>query len=195
MSEENPSPEGASRPSTLNEKTIWEISPSPLAVIPGLVISLALGVLAYPYVLGVTQAIINATAMAPWTERGVVIFYRLMVLATFLPAMWFVYKIVALRSIMYHLTNQRLLVRTGIVIRHHEDISLVKIQDTEARIPLFGMIFGYGSIRVISRDETSPVLQMKFVSKANERKEDIRANEIAWKERTGFREFDSGNVR
>lgn len=72
---------------------------------------------------------------------------------------------------VYHLTNKKLTVRTGLFTTVEDDILLYRIMDTSYRRNLLQKLFGLGSIRVASSDHSMPELVIKNIRGAREFKE------------------------
>lgn len=182
-------------PSGETEKTIWIARPSPAALLPALALFSGAGILLAPYLpVGLSWIIGMTRAWIVWTPERVALAQRGAALAIHLPSAIVLVRMALLWFTRYELTDQRLRICTGVLMRRHDEIALHRIRDYAVRRPLFGLIFGYGSIQVISRDPTHPVMDMEWVPAAYEKTQDIRRRALAWKERMGYREFDTGSL-
>lgn len=83
--------------------------------------------------------------------------------------------VIQLLSVRYTLTNQRLFIKTGLIARNIEEIELFRIKDVKVEQSVVQRILGYGTITVISNDETAPLLYLTGVSNPVKKKEQIRA--------------------
>ena len=95
-------------------------------------------------------------------------------------------------SIKYTLTPERLIVRSGILMKSIDEIELYRIKDVRMDFSLLNQIAGIGSICVTSSDETtrSGQLVMHNVPRAQERREELRRLVDAARQRRGVREID-----
>ena len=90
------------------------------------------------------------------------------------------------RSIQYRLTNQRLFVRTGFIARKIDELELFRIKDVKVNQTVFQRILGFGSITVLSSDDTTPELTLIGILKPDEVKETIRTCYRAARKREGM---------
>ena len=83
------------------------------------------------------------------------------------PATWFTSR--------YKLTNERLLVTTGVLSRSLEEVELIRVKDIRLETGCLQRIFSVGTIVVLSVDRTAPELQLINVPRANRVREAIRS--------------------
>lgn len=177
------------------ERTIWVAHPSPAALVPLLLLFLGGSIVIAPYLPVVLQGAADATfRIIPWTQAGADRTLEILRIGIHLPAAVILLRMGLLYFTRYELTTQRLRVCRGILMRRHDEIGLHRIRDYAIRRPLFGLVFGYGSVRIISRDPTLPVLDMQWLPRAHEKAQEIRRHALTWKERMGYREFDTGSL-
>lgn len=69
------------------------------------------------------------------------------------------------RSTIYSATNQRILLQTGILTKCYIDCSISKIQTLHLQIPLLGMIFGFGTIRIATASAASTEIKWEGIHK------------------------------
>ncbi len=91
----------------------------------------------------------------------------------------------------YTLTEEKLLVKTGILNIKEEEIRLYRILDMTLNRTFGERIFGLGSIRVESADKSTPVFVVARVKKPMEVKEMLsdKVEEQREKKRVSSREF------
>lgn len=177
------------------ETTIWVARPSPAALLPALALASGAGILVAPHLAtGVLWIAELTRILVTWTPERLALAHRAAGIAIHVPAILVLLRMSLLWFVRYELTDQRLRICTGVLMQHHDEIALHRIRDFSVRRPLFGLLFGYGSIRVISRDPAHPVLDMEWVPSANEKTQEIRRHALSWKERMGYREFDTGSL-
>lgn len=73
----------------------------------------------------------------------------------------------------YELTEDRLFVRSGIFVRHEEEVRLYRITDLSTRVSLLQRMFDIGDIDVCSADATLGNFTIRNIRNVKERKEDL----------------------
>lgn len=71
----------------------------------------------------------------------------------------------------YELTEDRLFVRQGILVRKEEQVDLFRVQDLSVSISLYQRIFGMGTVTIKGSDKSCPVLPLINVRKPYEVRE------------------------
>ncbi len=66
-------------------------------------------------------------------------------------------------AVHYKLTTQRLIHRVGVLRRVTDRIEMIDIDDVTFEQGIFDRIFGVGNIKIVSSDETDPVLWMYVI--------------------------------
>lgn len=102
------------------------------------------------------------------------------------------WKWLEVMSESFEITDQRVIVRRGIIMKSVDEIELYRIKDVRLDYSLLNQMAGIGTITIGSSDETTrnARLSMKHIASAQERREEIRRLvDIARRER-GVREFD-----
>jgi uncharacterized membrane protein YdbT with pleckstrin-like domain len=107
------------------------------------------------------------------------------------PAFWYT---VNLAVVSYELTTQRLIVRAGILVRTHDQLELFRVRDFLIDTPLHLGILGISHIRIISRDESLPVLTLLAQTKPEQLLNTIRNKVQARKDEVGMREFETNVI-
>jgi hypothetical protein len=77
-------------------------------------------------------------------------------------------------STTYTITNQRILVKSGLLGKKYEEVDLIRVKDIKVVQSLKARALGIGDIEVVSADETTPVLLLGEVRNPNEVKEILR---------------------
>lgn len=72
---------------------------------------------------------------------------------------------------IYRMNNKKLTVQAGLLTTHEDDILLYRIMDTSLCRTLWQKMFGLGSIRVASTDQSLPELVIKNIRNVREFKE------------------------
>lgn len=95
------------------------------------------------------------------------------------------------RFTVYELTEDRFFDRKGVLLQKTNQLELIRIRDYEVSRTLLQRIFGKGNLKLITRDETSPVILLSWISNAEDVAETIRNASEAAKTRKGFREVEA----
>lgn len=95
----------------------------------------------------------------------------------------------------YLLNDRKLTVRSGLLTTNEDDILLYRIMDTSLRRTLAQKLFGLGSVRVASSDQSLPELVIKNIRNARDFKEQldarVEADRLRMRVRTGeFMDID-----
>lgn len=100
-------------------------------------------------------------------------------------------KLFTMWTIRYEVTPSRFLYHHGILVRKHDEIELQRIRDYRVLQPIFSKTLGLGTIQLVTRDETYPVLKIGPFDDARKVQETIREGVIRHQKEIGFREFES----
>lgn len=92
----------------------------------------------------------------------------------------------------YEFTDERLIIRRGIVMKSVDEIELYRIKDVKISFSLINQLAGIGSIQIASSDETTRGgdLVLAGIAKAQERREALRRLVDTARRARGVREFD-----
>ncbi len=60
------------------------------------------------------------------------------------------------RFTIYTLTNQRLIIQKGVILRHLDEIELYRVKDVKLNFSVLNQIFNIGNIEIRSSDPTTP---------------------------------------
>ena len=177
------------------EQTLWEGSPS-IALLYGkllrlIVRFLVLVVIGYfAIVKGVPFLASSQSKLGTFVvEHASRIEMSIMAVLTlaFLPA------VVALlvagarnRSTHYRVTNQRILIESGLFSRSLEEIDMRSVDDIEFRQSFFERIFGIGEIVLVSTDKVAPRRALHGIRDPRNTRELIRATAYALTQRQLF---------
>lgn len=95
-------------------------------------------------------------------------------------------------SEQYQLTDERLIVRRGIVFKSIDEIELYRVKDLRMDFSLLNQMAGIGTIGLTSSDETTRAsrLVMRHVPQAQARREELRRLVDAARRKRGVREID-----
>jgi uncharacterized membrane protein YdbT with pleckstrin-like domain len=95
-------------------------------------------------------------------------------------------------SSLYELTAERLILRQGILFKSIDEIELYRVKDVRMDFSLLNQMAGIGTICLTTSDETTQKgeLKMRFIPRAKQRREAIRALVDAARRKRGVRELD-----
>ena len=104
-----------------------------------------------PAVLVVAVAILDFTLLSPNIQAGIYVphlrtFLSLGVAA--LALIWLIAVWISWQSIVYSLTDQRIMIQSGVFSRQEKIIPIDRVQDCTTRQTLIGRIFGYGRAEI-----------------------------------------------
>ena len=106
-------------------------------------------------------------------------------------ALWNMLKVYILkRSTIYQITENRLILKTGILDKVTDQLELYRIKDYELFEPLHYRIFNVGHIKLISSDKTHPEVLLYAVHDAEKIFTMLRNQVEMKRKQTGTREFD-----
>ena len=92
------------------------------------------------------------------------------------PLGYAIWKYLIINSTKLVITDQRLIVTTGIFTRRTNETELYRVRDTSIEEPFFYRIFGVGNVIIYSTDEAEGKLHFNAYSKPHWIKDQIRNN-------------------
>ena len=107
-----------------------------------------------------------------------------------LPVAWALYCYLRTANHRYTLTDQRLLVESGIFVKRVETLELYRVKDVSVSGTLLQTLFGRGKVILRTTDTTSPVLLINAVPNAIGVSQLIRDTVEACRAAKGVRAFD-----
>jgi uncharacterized membrane protein YdbT with pleckstrin-like domain len=174
---------GSARDHAMAEQELWQGHPSAKAMIGSivsaalLVVVLAVGaVLLFDPLMGLMgrasdEVAANVTrqretyAMVLAVVVTVVVVIRLLILA------WHLF---VLKSHHYRITNQRIVIESGVFSKHIEEIDIRTVADLEFRQSLFERILAIGDITLISSDRSAGRIRLQGLARPRELRELVR---------------------
>lgn len=99
---------------------------------------------------------------------------------------------VRVMSEQYQLTDERLIVRRGIVFKSIDEVELYRVKDVRMDFSLLNQMAGIGTIGLTSSDETTRArnLALRYIPAAQARREELRRLVDAARRKRGVREID-----
>jgi hypothetical protein len=101
--------------------------------------------------------------------------------------------IVIQKTTRYRITNYRIDFERGVLSKNIDTLELWHVEDIQFHQSLWDRLLGVGVIRVISRDETTPVLILHGVPNPRPVFESLKQRIIAVKRQRGVVKMDIGN--
>lgn len=136
------------------EKVICELSPSQLLNLrPFLFSMIAIAVI-------IALAILTDTPMVYW----------LMVI----PLGYALWKWLEIRSMKLKITDQRIIMRSGVLNKITNETELYRVRDSSIEEPFFYRMFGCGNISIYTTDEAEATLKLTAYKKPHWLKDQVR---------------------
>ena len=136
------------------EKVICELSPSQLLNLrPFLFSMIAIAVI-------IALAILTDTPMVYW----------LMVI----PLGYALWKWLEIRSVKLKITDQRIIMRSGVLNKITNETELYRVRDSSIEEPFFYRMFGCGNISIYTTDEAEATLKLTAYKKPHWLKDQVR---------------------
>ena len=129
----------------IQERTVWEGSPSQRGNVKFFVFSAMAGLLLLPTLVG-----------------------------PIIPALAVLRRYLDTRCTSYSLTNERLIVATGILGKKSEEIELHRLQDSRLTQSFLERMFQVASVELISSDKTTPTVRLRSLRDGKKVREGIR---------------------
>jgi uncharacterized membrane protein YdbT with pleckstrin-like domain len=154
------------------EETLWKGTPSPKVLIGrivGLVLILVLIPSAAYWLAAHTNALDQkATIMKVgwWLTAAVFVIQLIRLIAS----------LMRIRSTLYTLTTQRILIENGVLSKSVSEVDLRTIDDTQFFQSFTARLLGIGNVTLISTDKEAPVLVLHNVPDPRNLRETIRTN-------------------
>jgi len=161
------------------EQTLWHGSPSWLLLL-GKIIWLVLAAIVLPAVLvwANNRFLPDPVAMRiVWFVVAAVILWR---------AVGVVVALMRVRSTHYTVTNQRVIVESGIAEKTVEDIDLRYIDETHFRQRIIERMLGIGNVTIVSSDKVAPQFVLRGIPDPRALRELIRARSYEVSQRQLF---------
>lgn len=99
-------------------------------------------------------------------------------------------KFFLVRSTTYELTNERLIVESGILSRDSEEIELYRVRDWSVLQPFWLRVASRGHIRVMSNDATAPDLLLQGIVRPSAVKDMLRTHVETARDKKRVRHLD-----
>jgi uncharacterized membrane protein YdbT with pleckstrin-like domain len=183
-----PSPAGtvpitsATAPKPTVEETLWRGNPSAMKLI-GRIVGIVLILIVVPLIFH------YAAAQTPDLERSaniVKIGWWITALLALVEIVRFFVALAHLRSTLYTITNQRVMIERGLITKNLSEIDLRYIDDTQFSQGIIDRMLGVGNVTIISSDKSTPVYVLAGVRDPRNLREMIRSNSYQVSQRQIF---------
>jgi len=159
------------------EETLWRGTPS-WALLFGKIIRVALAAVVLPLILYFGFDWLSAYSPAMEDKRDVIV--RVGWLITFavvlVLAIQVIIALARIKSTLYTITTQRVIIETGIVSKSVEDIDLRYIDDTNFQQRVLERLLGIGNVTIVSSDKMAPTYVLRGVPDPRGLRETIRSH-------------------
>ena len=150
----------------VKEETLWHGTPSWLLLIGQIAGAfLAVVVILFVYYFGYQFLAPYGTII--WLVIAAIIVWQFAAIAV---------AFARIKTTIYTVTNQRVMIETGLTTKKVEDIDLRYIDDTQFQQSFVGRLLGIGNVTIVSSDKTMPVYTMRGIRDPRGVRERIRAN-------------------
>lgn len=94
-------------------------------------------------------------------------FFPFLIIISLILALLLTYRYLYINSIRYTLTNQSLVVRTGLIARRYDNLELFRVQDYVITQSLGERMFNLMTVTLTASDVTHPKLKLSGIDKSN----------------------------
>lgn len=166
------------------EETLWHGSPSWILIF-GRVVGLILTAIALPILLYVVYDHLPAMT---FDQRDTYFRVGWMVIAAIvlLRCAGVALALARVKSTMYTVTNQRVIIESGLMTKSLEDIDLRTVDDTTFHQTFFDRIFKIGNVAIVSTDKVAPRFVLRGINDPRGLRELIRSHAYAATQRQVF---------
>lgn len=105
--------------------------------------------------------------------------------------LWGTWNYLVVKNKKYKLTNQRLIMREGVLNRITDEIELYRVKDHRLEQPFFLRIFGLGNIILVTSDQLNREIMIRAVKDSENIREQLRRLIEDRRVTRGVREFDT----
>lgn len=180
------------------EEEVWSAHPALRSTLYFWVVSLVGGFIVYISFERMASGMLSAGIFSGLPFLVPLLFKsngELKTLAGLLPFLFCIFPVfwysLGLACTRYILTTQRLHIRTGILVRTYDQVELFRVRDFMIDAPIHMVLLGLGHVRVISRDESLPVLTLIAMPQPQQLIDLIRNHVQRRKDEVGMREIET----
>lgn len=93
-----------------------------------------------------------------------------------LPIFFIIGRFLSTRFTNYELTSNRLITKSGVLKRHHDEVELYRIRDYKITQPFFLRLFGLSHLDIYTADKTQDKLVLRAIKDAEKVRRIMREN-------------------
>lgn len=183
-----PSPAGtaplapSAAPLPAPEETVWRGTPAATLLLGRVLIMIAI-VIVVPLLARLAS---RMTADFETSSRIIRIGWLITAALLLIEGTRFLISLIKLRSTLYTITNQRVMIESGILSKTVSEIDLRYVDDTQFYQPVVYRMLGIGNVTIVSSDKTTPVCVLRAVPDPRRIRELIRTNSYQVSQRQIF---------
>ena len=106
------------------------------------------------------------------------------------PLFYALYKWLAVKSIKYELSNERLITRSGILNKKTDELELYRVKDYQFEQPILLRFFSLGNIVLRTSDRSHSEVVIRAIENGEELRETLRSHVEACRVKKGVKEVD-----
>lgn len=152
--------------SSVKEETLWHGTPS-WALLLGRMLRAALIVLVLVLILYLGYDFLAPYARIAWLVVVAVVLWQIVSV---------IIAFARIKTTVYTVTNQRVIVETGLTTKSVEDIDLRYVDDTQFGQRFFERLLGIGNVTIVSSDKVAPNYVLRGIPDPRALRELIRTN-------------------
>lgn len=153
-------------PSSVKEETLWRGTPSLLLAL-GKILGLAILAIVLPVIVYLAAGMLTAYGPVVWLIVAAALLWQLIVV---------VIAIARIKTTLYNVTNQRVMIETGLTSKSVDEIDLRYVDDTQFHQSFINRLLGIGNVTIVSSDKTTPRYVLRGVRDPRGLRELIRTN-------------------
>jgi hypothetical protein len=128
-----------------------------------------------------------------WTKLGYYIISVILIPVFGLGLIILLVVFLKLKYTIYTLTDQRIIIQTGVFSRSIESIELYRIKDIKLNASFTQRIVGIGNILMVSSDKSTPSISLCGFSNPNIKFNQLRVSVETCRLKKGVKEFDQND--
>ena len=153
-------------PPSAKEETLWRGTPSWLLAF-GKILGLVILAIVLPVIFYFAADMLAAYGNIVWLIVAAVLLWQLILV---------VIAIARIKTTLYTITNQRVIIETGLTSKSVDEIDLRYVDDTQFNQSFIQRLLGIGNVTIVSSDKTTPKYVLRGVRDPRGLRELIRTN-------------------
>lgn len=164
-------PPAAPRQAPAHEEQLWQGRPSARVLIGQLVALVVIIAIGATFTIGLDARLMG------WAITSLVALVFAISIAV---------RYVRLRSTLYTISNQRVIIERGLLSKSLEEIDLRYVEDTRFFQSFMERLLGIGNVTLVSADKTTPTFVLYHITEPREIRELVRTNAYQVSQRQVF---------